>query len=164
MENSILNTREEALTFDAVFCKLRVVSYEVKQLLSEMPTIKRYLVFLATSSVIGTANVMAEPADADHSESPNDIASQQKTADVELRNALSGALSKMPRIDKFDIRKSQGQLLKAESAWERFRNENCRYVGGQKAGANNWVSKQVDECILDETRARIKFLLTSHSN
>jgi uncharacterized protein YecT (DUF1311 family) len=59
---------------------------------------------------------------------------------AQLDGLYRTALEKRPDSDRFDIRKGKAQLIKAEDAWQKYRTEHCKFVGGLQGGSNLWVS------------------------
>lgn len=76
-----------------------------------------------------------------------------------LQKLYNDALAKMPAESPFDVRKARGQLVKAETAWQTYVNENCAYVGGLQGGNNGWVTAFESQCLIRETQARIEFFM-----
>jgi uncharacterized protein YecT (DUF1311 family) len=85
-------------------------------------------------------------------------------AETELRELVQKIEQTLPKSDMMDDRKGRPQFSKAQESWQRYRDENCRFLGGLQGGNNRAVSIFSAECMLQETKARIKVLrhLPSH--
>lgn len=81
---------------------------------------------------------------------------QVRRRTAELDQYYQAALAKLPD-ESDDPRKAKEQLVRAESAWKSFVDENCKYVGGLQGGSALYVSTFYDDCMLDELSRRIEF-------
>ncbi|NWB28424.1 lysozyme inhibitor LprI family protein [Pseudomonas gingeri] len=84
-------------------------------------------------------------------------AEKLKQLEEQLDSSYTAALEKLPDTSRWDVRKTKGQLIKAQAAWKSYRDENCSYMGGLQGGDNIMVTQFSDDCALDETRKRIEF-------
>ncbi|NWD66707.1 DUF1311 domain-containing protein [Pseudomonas gingeri] len=84
-------------------------------------------------------------------------AEKLKYLEQKLDFSYEAALKTLPDTSRWDIRKTKGQLIKAQSAWRIYMEENCSYVGGLQGGNNMMVTEFSNECSLQETEKRIDF-------
>jgi hypothetical protein len=67
-------------------------------------------------------------------------------------------MAKMPESDPSDRRKNRDQLIRAQTAWQAYVEEDCAYVGGAEGGSNLWVTNFANRCELRDIRERSRFL------
>jgi uncharacterized protein YecT (DUF1311 family) len=117
-------------------------------------------------AVLALASLMCSYAKAEQNACAKQVTSEQadqciaeklRAAEARLDSIYRIALAKLPEADPFDNRKTKAQLKEAQEAWQVYRDENCRYIGGLQGGSSRWVSIFARECDLSETERRIKF-------
>jgi len=81
-----------------------------------------------------------------------------KKQDQELNHVYKLAIAALPEKDASDRRKERHQLVLAQRAWLKYRDEHCTFVGSQEGGNNLWVTHFALICVKTETAERIKFL------
>jgi hypothetical protein len=67
-------------------------------------------------------------------------------------------MAKMPESDPIDRRKDRDQLIKAQTTWQAYMEENCAYVAGAEGGSNLWIANFASRCELHDIRERSRFL------
>jgi len=79
--------------------------------------------------------------------------------DKELNSVLEKALAATPKDGTTnDKRKERQQLIESQDAWNKFREENCAFIGGLEGGNNQWVTIFSQMCEKEMLEDRIKFL------
>lgn len=84
--------------------------------------------------------------------------------DAKLNDVYRAALAALPPNDQSDSRRNREQLVKAQRAWLKFRDEHCTVVGAQEGGSNMSVTFNAQMCESSLTDERIKFLKTIAEN
>ena len=121
---------------------------------------------LAAGAIFQSVVVCAAPQDGcveratSHIEEVRCIGERLKALDRSLNDAYADALAAMPENSRQDIRKDREQLRKSQRAWLVYTRENCSLIGGQTGGNNLSVTEMAALCQEQETRSRIKFLLS----
>jgi uncharacterized protein YecT (DUF1311 family) len=116
------------------------------------------IVLLAVVAWLPAAAHAADECDQTPAVAMADCLDQAISAEKAVLDQLySAALAKASDNDTQDIRKSKVQLVKAQTAWGAYVQENCAYVGGIEGGANLWVSIFAQQCVRSEYAARIAF-------
>jgi uncharacterized protein YecT (DUF1311 family) len=92
------------------------------------------------------------------------LAEMRKRQDAKLNVAYRAALAALPENNQWDSRRNQAQLLKAQTAWLKFRAEHCLVVGAQEGGSNMSITFHAQMCESSLTDERIMFLKTVGEN
>ncbi len=92
------------------------------------------------------------------------FAKSRKAQDRRLNAAYKAALAVLPQNDPTDSRRNKAQLVKAERAWLKFREEHCPVVGAQEGGSNMSITFNSQLCESNLTDERIKFLKSVAEN
>ncbi|BBB26164.1 lysozyme inhibitor LprI family protein [Amphritea japonica] len=93
-----------------------------------------------------------------HIEQVQCLSLKLKEQDVALNQLYDRVIERLPENDESDLRKERHQLVSAQQAWLKYRDEHCAFVGAQEGGSNLWVTHFVSICVKEETDKRIEFL------
>ena len=120
----------------------------------------RSLIQLCVASLLLASGHLAadeSPCGGSHLEQMQCLEAEIEALNATLDNLYQATLAKLPDSDRTDSRKGKAQLVRAQEAWRKYRDEHCAFIGGIQGGSNLWVSHFAANCEISETRNRITF-------